>query len=141
MIPTTPPGPISGARRRLEDDLATLDAALARFATATQHKSTWGIAATLAAKGIVLVRLGRYEEGLSVCDDVVRRYGDQSDPPTLVLVAGAMLQRAIVLTALGRHAESEACLDGLLARFGSAAGGPDLEELVAAARRLRTPDD
>lgn len=125
-------------RLRLEDDLAKLDAALARFATVTQHKSTWRIAATFAARGGVLVRLGRYEEGLSVCDQVLSRYGQRTEPPMLVLVAGALLQRGIALGALGRWAQARACLDELVARFASASSDvPDLADVVDAARRLR----
>jgi tetratricopeptide (TPR) repeat protein len=128
----------SGERRRLEDSLATLDAALLRFATVTQHKSAWRIAATLASKGLTLMRLERYEEGIDVCGEVVRLYGDRSDSPTQVLVAGALLQQGIALTALGRADEAVAAYDDLLRRFGEAAGNPDLAEVVAAARQLRS---
>jgi len=127
-----------GERRRLEDSLATLDAALLRFATVTQHKSAWRIAATLANKGLTLMRLERYDEGVEVCGEVVRLYGDRSDSPTQVLVAGALLQQGIALTALGRVDEAIVAYDDLLRRFGDVGGNPDLAEVVAAARQLRS---
>ena len=125
-----------GERRRLEHSLATLDAALLRFATVTQHKSKWRIAATLANKGITLVRLERYEEGLAVCGEVVRLYADRSDSPTQVLVAGALLQQGIALSALGRPDEAHLAYDELLRRFGDVGGNPDLDQIVATATRL-----
>ena len=128
----------SGERRRLEDTLATLDAALLRFATVTQHKSAWRIAATLANKGLTLMRLERYEDGIDVCGEVVRLYGDRSDSPTQVLVAGALLQQGIALTALGRVEEAAVAYDDLLQRFAETAGNPDLAEVVATARQLRS---
>jgi tetratricopeptide (TPR) repeat protein len=130
-----------GERRRLEDTLSTLDAALLRFATVTQHKSAWRIAATLANKGLTLMRLERYEEGVAVCGEVVRLYGDRSDSPTQLLVAGALLQEGIALTALGRVDEAVVAYDDLLRRFGETAGNPDLAEVVAAARQLRLNRD
>ena len=131
----------SGERRRLEDSLATLDAALLRFATVTQHKSAWRIAATLANKGLTLMRLERYEDGIDVCGEVVRLYGDRSDSPTQVLVAGALLQQGIALTALGRVEEAAVAYDDLLQRFGQVSGNPDLAEVVATARQLRLNRD
>jgi tetratricopeptide (TPR) repeat protein len=125
-----------GERRRLEDTLVTLDAALLRFATVTQHKSTWRIAATLANKGLTLMRLERYEEGVEVCGEVVRLYGDRSDSPTQVLVAGALLQQGIALTTLGRVHDAIAAYEDLLRRFGQVTGNPDLAEVVATARQL-----
>lgn len=125
-----------GERLRLEADLATLDAALLRFATVTQHKSKWRVAATLANKGITLVRLERYEEGLTVCGEVVRLYGDRSDPPSQMLIAGALLQQGIALAALGRRGEARRACEDLLRRFGDVAGNPDLDSIVAAAARL-----
>jgi tetratricopeptide (TPR) repeat protein len=132
------PGIEPGERRRLELSLAEIDAALLRFATYTQHKSQWRIAATLANKGLTLMRLERYEEGVEVCGEVVRLYGDRSDSPTQVLVAGALLQQGIALTALGRVDGAAAAYDDLLRRFGAAAGNPDLAEVVAPARELRS---
>jgi tetratricopeptide (TPR) repeat protein len=126
-----------GQRRRLEGDLATLDAALLRFATVTQHKSAWRIAATLANKGITLVQLERYEEALTVCREVVRLYGERSDSPTQVLVAGALLQQGIALSALDRPDEARLAYEELLRSFGDVGGNPDLDEIVAAARNLR----
>jgi tetratricopeptide (TPR) repeat protein len=131
------PGIQPGERRRLELSLAEIDAALLRFATYTQHKSQWRIAATLANKGITLMHLERYDEGVEVCGEVVRLYGDRSDSPTQVLVAGALLQQGIALTALGRADEAAAAYDDLLRRFGESAGNPDLAEIVATARQLR----
>lgn len=125
-----------GERLRLEMTLAELDAALLRFATYTQHKSTWRIAATLASKGITLVRLERYEEGIAVCGEVVRIYGERSDSPTQVLVAGALLQQAIALNALGRAEDAAQAYGALLRRFGEVTDNPDLVEIVATARRL-----
>jgi hypothetical protein len=55
-----------------------------------------------------------------------------------VLVAGALLQQGIALTALGRADEAAAAYDDLLRRFGEAAGNPDLAEVVATARQLRS---
>ena len=127
----------SGERRRLEDTLATLDAALLRFATVTQHKSAWRIAATLANKGLTLMRLERYEDGIDVCGEVVRLYGDRSDSPTQVLVAGALLQQGIALRALGRLEDALLAYDDLLRRFGDVSGNPDLAEVVATCRQLR----
>jgi tetratricopeptide (TPR) repeat protein len=132
------PGLEPGERRRLELSLAEIDAALLRFATYSQHKSQWRIAATLASKGLTLMRLERYEEGVEVCGEVVRLYGDRSDSPTRVLVAGALLQQGIALTALGRVDEAPAAYDDLLRRFGEAADNPDLAEIVATARQLRS---
>lgn len=125
-----------GERLRLEATLAEIDAALARFATYTQHKSAWRIAATLANRGITLVRLERFDDGLAVCGEVVRLYGGRADPPAQVLVAGALLQQGVALTALGRPAEAAAAYQELLSRFGEAPGNADLEEIVAAARRF-----
>src|ERR1700704_2419293 len=127
-----------GERRRLEDSLATLDAALLRFATVTQHKSAWRIAATLANKGLTLMRLERYEEGIDVCGEVVRLYGDRSDSPTRVLVAGALLQQGIALSALGRVDEALGAYDDLLRRFGDVGGTPDRDAVGATPRQLRT---
>jgi tetratricopeptide (TPR) repeat protein len=135
------PGIEPGERLRLELALAEIDAALLRFATYTQHKSQWRIAATLANKGLTLMRLERYEEGVEVCGEVVRLYGDRSDSPTQVLVAGALLQQGIALTALGRANEAIAAYDDLLGRFGQVTGNPDLAEVVATARRLRLNRD
>ncbi|MEA2503688.1 MAG: hypothetical protein QOG36_731 [Actinomycetota bacterium] len=135
------PGIEPGERLRLELSLAEIDAALLRFATYTQHKSQWRIAATLANKGLTLMRLERYEEGVEVCGEVVRLYGDRSDSPTQVLVAGALLQQGIALTALGRANEAIAAYDDLLGRFGQVTGNPDLAEVVATARRLRLNRD
>jgi tetratricopeptide (TPR) repeat protein len=135
------PGIEPGERLRLELSLAEIDAALLRFATYTQHKSQWRIAATLANKGLTLMRLERYEEGVEVCGEVVRLYGDRSDSPTQVLVAGALLQQGIALTALGRANEAIAAYDDLLGRFGQATGNPDLAEVVATARQLRLNRD
>jgi tetratricopeptide (TPR) repeat protein len=132
------PGIEPGERRRLELALAEIDDALLRFATYTQHKSAWRIAATLANKGLTLMRLERYDEGVEVCSEVVRLYGDRSDSPTQVLVAGALLQEGIAFTAMGRAEEAVAAYDDLLRRFGEAAGNPDLAEVVAAARQLRS---
>jgi tetratricopeptide (TPR) repeat protein len=132
------PGIEPGERRRLELSLAEIDAALLRFATYTQHKSQWRIAATLANKGITLMHLERYDEGIHVCGEVVRLYGDRSDSPTQVLVAGALLQQGIALTALGRADEAVAAYDDLLRRFGEAPGNPDLAGVVATARQLRS---
>jgi tetratricopeptide (TPR) repeat protein len=127
-----------GERHRLELSLAELDAALLRFATYTQHKSQWRIAATLANKGITLMRLQRYEEGIGVCREVVRLYGDRSDAPTQVLVAGALLQQGIALTSLGRPAEALLAYDELLRRFAGVPASPDLTEILATARQLRS---
>ena len=135
------PGIEPGERRRLELSLADIDAALLRFATYTQHKSQWRIAATLANKGLTLMHLERYEEGVEVCREVVRLYGDRSDSPTQVLVAGALLQQGIALTALGRVEEAAVAYDDLLQRFAETAGNPDLAEVVAAARQLRLNRD
>jgi tetratricopeptide (TPR) repeat protein len=135
------PGIEPGERLRLELSLAEIDAALLRFATYTQHKSQWRIAATLANKGLTLMRLERYEEGVEVCGEVVRLYGDRSDSPTQVLVAGALLQQGIALTALGRANEAIAAYDDLLGRFGQVTGNPDLAEVVATARQLRLNRD
>jgi tetratricopeptide (TPR) repeat protein len=135
------PGIEPGERLRLELSLAEIDAALLRFATYTQHKSQWRIAATLANKGLTLMRLERYEEGVEVCGEVVRLYGDRSDSPTQVLVAGALLQQGIALTALGRANEAIAAYDDLLGRFGLVTGNPDLAEVVATARQLRLNRD
>jgi tetratricopeptide (TPR) repeat protein len=132
------PGLEPGERRRLELSLADIDAALLRFATYTQHKSQWRIAATLANKGLTLMHLERYEEGVEVCREVVRLYGDRSDSPTQVLVAGALLQQGIALTALGRVEEAAVAYDDLLQRFGETAGNPDLADVVATARQLRS---
>jgi tetratricopeptide (TPR) repeat protein len=132
------PGIEPGERRRLELSLAEIDAALLRFATYTQHKSQWRIAATLANKGLTLVHLERYEEGVEVCREVVRLYGDRSDSPTQVLVAGALLQQGIALTALGRVEEAAVAYDDLLQRFAETAGNPDLADVVATARQLRS---
>jgi tetratricopeptide (TPR) repeat protein len=132
------PGLEPGERRRLELSLAEIDAALLRFATYTQHKSQWRIAATLANKGLTLMHLERYDEGVEVCGEVVRLYGDRSDSPTQVLVAGALLQEGIALTALGRVDEAVMAYDDLLRRFGEAAGNADLAEVVATARQLRS---
>jgi tetratricopeptide (TPR) repeat protein len=135
------PGIEPGERLRLELSLAEIDAALLRFATYTQHKSQWRIAATLANKGLTLMRLERYEEGVEVCGEVVRLYGDRSDSPTQVLVAGALLQQGIALTALGRANEAIAAYDDLLGRFGQVTGNPDLAEVVATAGQLRLNRD
>ncbi|MEA2500346.1 MAG: hypothetical protein QOH66_2877 [Actinomycetota bacterium] len=135
------PGIEPGERLRLELSLAEIDAALLRFATYTQHKSAWRIAATLANKGLTLMRLERYEEGIEVCGEVVRLYGDRSDSPTQVLVAGALLQQGIAFTALGRANEAIAAYDDLLGRFGQVTGNPDLAEVVATARQLRINRD
>ncbi|MEA2591546.1 MAG: hypothetical protein QOD62_1377 [Actinomycetota bacterium] len=135
------PGIEPGERLRLELSLAEIDAALLRFATYTQHKSQWRIAATLANKGLTLMRLERYEEGVEVCGEVVRLYGDRSDSPTQVLVAGALLQQGIALTALGRANEAIAAYDDLLGRFAQVTGNPDLAEVVATARQLRLNRD
>lgn len=135
------PGIEPGERLRLELSLAEIDAALLRFATYTQHKSQWRIAATLANKGLTLMRLERHEEGVEVCGEVVRLYGDRSDSPTQVLVAGALLQQGIALTALGRANEAIAAYDDLLGRFGQVTGNPDLAEVVATARQLRLNRD
>jgi tetratricopeptide (TPR) repeat protein len=135
------PGIEPGERLRLELSLAEIDAALLRFATYTQHKSQWRIAATLANKGLTLMRLERYEEGVEVCGEVVRLYGDRSDSPTQVLVAGALLQQGIALTALGRLEEALLAYDDLLRRFGQVTGNPDLAEVVATARQLRINRD
>jgi len=135
------PGIEPGERLRLELSLAEIDAALLRFATYTQHKSQWRIAATLANKGLTLMRLERYEEAVEVCGEVVRLYGDRSDSPTQVLVAGALLQQGIALTALGRANEAIAAYDDLLGRFGQVIGNPDLAEVVATARQLRLNRD
>jgi tetratricopeptide (TPR) repeat protein len=132
------PGIEPGERRRLELSLAEIDAALLRFATYAQHKSQWRIAATLANKGLTLMRLERYDEGVEVCSEVVRLYGDRSDSPTQVLVAGALLQQGIALNALGRVDEAAVAYDDLLRRFGESAGSPDLAEVVATARQLRS---
>ena len=135
------PGIEPGERLRLELSLAEIDAALLRFATYTQHKSQWRIAATLANKGLTLMRLERHEEGVEVCGEVVRLYGDRSDSPTQVLVAGALLQQGIALTALGRANEAIAAYDDLLGRFGQVTGNPDLAEVVATARQFRLNRD
>jgi tetratricopeptide (TPR) repeat protein len=132
------PGIEPGERRRLELSLAEIDAALLRFATYTQHKSQWRIAATLANKGLTLMHLERYEEGVEVCREVVRLYGERSDPPTQVLVAGALLQQGIALTVLGRVEEAAVAYDDLLQRFAETAGNPDLADVVATARQLRS---
>jgi len=132
------PGIEPGERRRLELSLAEVDAALLRFATYTQHKSQWRIAATLANKGIILMHLERYEEGIHVCGEVVRLYGDRSDSPTQVLVAGALLQQGLALTALGRVDEAAVAYDDLLQRFAETTGNPDLAAVVATARQLRS---
>jgi hypothetical protein len=126
-----------GERRRLEDSLATLDAALLRFSTVTQHKSAWRIAATLANKGLTLMRLERYEEGIDVCGEIVRLYGDRSDSPTQVLVAGALLQQGIALSVLNRQNAAILAYDDLLRRFAGVPGPPDLAAVVATARQLR----
>jgi hypothetical protein len=130
------PGIEPGERLRLELSLAEIDAALLRFATYTQHKSQWRIAATLANKGLTLMQLERYEEGIGVCAEVVGLYGDRSDSPTQVLVAGALLQQGIALTALGRVHDAIAAYEDLLRRFGQVTGNPDLAEVVATARQL-----
>src|SRR5205807_2126385 len=122
-------------RQRLELALAEIDADLVRFATYTQHKSAWRIAATLANKGLTLMHLERYEEGIAVCAEVVRLYGDRPDAPIQVLVAGALLQQGIALSALGRLDEALLAYDDLLRRFGDVAGNPDLAEDVAQAVR------
>jgi tetratricopeptide (TPR) repeat protein len=131
------PGIDPGERRRLERSLAEIDAALLRFATYTQHKSAWRIAATLASKGVTLMRLERYEEGIAVCGEVVSLYGDRTDPPTQVLVAGALLQQGIALGVLGRPEDALLAYDDLLQRFGDVTGNPDLAEVVATGRQLR----
>ena len=126
-----------GERQRLALALAEIDADLVRFATYTQHKSAWRIAATLANKGLTLMHLERYEEGIGVCGEVVRLYGDRPDAPTQVLVAGALLQQGIALSALGRLDEALLAYEDLLRRFGDVAGNPDLAEVVATGRQLR----
>ena len=126
-----------GERQRLELSLAEIDANLLRFATYTQHKSAWRIAATLANKGLTLMHLERYEEGIRVCEEVVALYGDRSDPPTQVLVAGALLQQGIALRALGRPDEALLAYDELIRRFGNVTGNPDLAAVVATGRQLR----
>ena len=131
------PGIEPGERQRLELALAEIDADLVRFATYTQHKSAWRIAATLANKGLTLMHLERYEEGIGVCGEVVALYGDRPDAPTRVLVAGALLQQGIALSALGRRDEALLAYDDLLRRFGDVAGNPDLAEVVATGRQLR----
>ena len=135
------PGIEPGERLRLELSLAEIDAALLRFATYTQHKSAWRIAATLANRGLTLMHLERYEEGIAVCAEVVRLYGDRPDAPIQVLVAGALLQQGIALRALGRLEEALLAYDDLLRRFGQVTGNPDLAEVVATARRLRLNRD
>ncbi|HWD71715.1 MAG TPA: tetratricopeptide repeat protein [Actinomycetota bacterium] len=131
------PGIAPGERQRLELALAEIDANLVRFATYTQHKSAWRIAATLANKGLTLMHLERYEEGIAVCAEVVRLYGDRPDAPIQVLVAGALLQQGIALRALGRPDEALLAYDDLLRRFGDITGNPDLAEVVATCRQLR----
>jgi tetratricopeptide (TPR) repeat protein len=126
-----------GERQRLELALAEIDADLVRFATYTQHKSAWRIAATLANKGLTLMHLQRYEEGIAVCAEVVRLYGDRPDAPIQVLVAGALLQQGIAFSALGRLDEALLAYDALLRRFGDVGDNPDLAEVVATARQLR----
>ena len=132
------PGIEPGERQRLELSLAEIDADLLRFATYTQHKSAWRIAATLANKGLTLMHLERYEEGIGVCREVVALYGDRSDAPTQVLVAGALLQQGIALSALGRPHEALLAYDDLLRRFGDVTGNPDLAAVVATGRQLRS---
>ena len=132
------PGIESGERQRLELVLAEIDADLLRFATYTQHKSAWRIAATLANKGLTLMHLERYEEGIGVCGEVVELYGDRPDAPTRVLVAGALLQQGIALSALGRRDEALLAYDDLLRRCGDVGGNPDLAAVVATARQLRS---
>src|SRR5437879_11807932 len=120
------PGIEPGERQGVELALAELDADLVRFATYTQHKSAWRIAATLANKGLTLMQLERYEEGIGVCGEVVRLYGDRPDAPIQVLVAGAFLQQGIALSALGRLDEAFLAYDDLPPRCGDVPGNPDL---------------
>jgi hypothetical protein len=84
------------------------------------------------------MHLERYEEGIGVCAEVVRLYGDRPDAPIQVLVAGALLQQGIALSALGRPEEALLAYDDLLRRFGDVTGNPDLAEVVATGRQLRS---
>ena len=120
-------------RRHLERTLASAEGALARFATVTQKKSRWRIAATLCTQGVTLVQLGRHEEGLAVCSEVVARYGPLTDePPIRALVAAALRSRRAALAGLGRRSDELAACDEMLARFGEATD-PVLRDEAAAA--------
>lgn len=120
-------------RRHLERTLAGAEAALARFATVTQKKSRWRIAATLCTQGVTLVQLGRLEEGLAVCTEVVARYGPVTgEPPIQALVAAALRYRRAALGGLGRQVDEVGACDEMLARFGEATD-PVLRDEAAAA--------